>query len=107
MPDALPPSPAQRRVEPAGSQPFDGPIWGWTPPSRSGWSDPLESRRLFLYASALRDKFGFVRFVGLPTQGGPEDTPIESLFVEPALAPERIDPNHPSDDWSKSSPLID
>jgi hypothetical protein len=79
----------------------------WTPPDRTNWQDISSDRRLLLYSSSLRDKFGFVRFVGLPTQGGPEDTPIEALYVEPALSIERIDPNLPLSDWPDTIPLID
>ncbi|MBS0197100.1 MAG: NACHT domain-containing protein [Planctomycetes bacterium] len=71
------------------------------------WTNPHHDRRLLLYAASLRDKFGFVRFVGLPTQGGPEDTSVEALFVEPALSSERIDPNRPEKEWPQRSSLIE
>jgi hypothetical protein len=101
---------AKKSGPPAHTDPQWADFWGsrgWVAPDVSAWSDPFQDRRLFLYASSLRDKFGFVRFVGIPTQGGPEATPMAALFVEPALSGERIDPNRPPKDWPVSAALID
>lgn len=110
-----PPTPHVPRVpKERGTPRFTDASWadfwrrrGWKAPDKAGWLDPRQDRRFLLYAASLRDKFGFVRFVGLPTQGGPEDTPIEKLYVEPALSAERIDPNRTAVDWPETSPLID
>lgn len=82
-------------------------IRGWEAPDRGRWTDPWDDRQLLLYSSSLRDKFGYIRFVGLPTQGGPDDTRIESLYVQPALSYERVDPNRSVDAWPASHPLVD
>lgn len=93
---------------------FNTPAWhtawkarGWEAPPTPPPANPYEDQQLYLYAATLRSKFGFVRFVGLPTQGGPEDTPIQELFVEPALSSQRIDPASDPKQWPATTPLID
>jgi hypothetical protein len=96
------------------SSAYDTPAWhkawkarGWESPPTPPPANPYEDQQLYLYASTLRSKFGFVRFVGLPTQGGPEDTPIQELFVEPALCQQRIDPVSDPEQWPATTPLVE
>lgn len=80
---------------------------GWRTPDTAGWTDLFDRREYLSYAGAMKDKFGYVQFVGLPTQGGPDPTSLDRLFVEPAFARERIDPNTPLKNWPQRFALMD
>ncbi|MFT3787830.1 MAG: NACHT domain-containing protein [Tepidisphaeraceae bacterium] len=80
---------------------------GFVAPDIRSFPDPRQDRQFLRYFHLLREKFGFVRFIGIPTQGNPEDTPLESLYVEPVLSETRIDPSRPEVDGAVTTPLID
>lgn len=71
---------------------------------------PLQSwdyEALRPYLGAIERRHGRIRFLGLPTFHDNPDLPIETLLVQPGLAPSPISPDSDPQRWPKARAIID
>lgn len=59
------------------------------------------------YLGAIIRRHGRIRFLGLPTFHDNPDLPIETLLVQPGLAPSPISPDSDPKRWPKARAIID
>lgn len=59
------------------------------------------------YLGAVIRRHGRIRFLGLPTFHDNPDLPIETLLVQPGLAPSPISPDSDPQRWPKARAIID
>lgn len=79
----------------------------WTGPDHGSFLDVWNIPPLIRYMRALREHFGYAKFLGLPKIKDEQDIPLRNLYVEPVVSPTRISPDAPPETWpvGRTSPL--